>query len=66
MLKRIVVLTGPVAALVALVGFVIASAGRLPDPLATHWALDGRPDGKAGAALLAAGLALVVAAAGGG
>ena len=47
MLKRRIVLLAPALELLAVVVPPLLLADRLPDPLASHWSLDGTPDGTA-------------------
>lgn len=59
MLKRFVLLLGgPLAALATVVA-AIATAGDLPDPIATHWGAGGAPDGHTAPWAFAGGLLLL-------
>ncbi|HWK26722.1 MAG TPA: hypothetical protein VNS09_09170 [Solirubrobacter sp.] len=58
-MKRRIVLFAPALALVLVVAVPLLAAGRLPDPLATHFN-DG-PDGHTGAAAFTTGVAVFVA-----
>jgi hypothetical protein len=60
MLTRRLVLAAPALALLAVVLPTVLLAGRLPDPLASHWTLSGEPDGTAGLAPLTAGVVAVL------
>jgi len=58
-LTRTIVFSGPALALAGVVAPAVLLAGRLPDPVATHWAVDGTPDGRTALTAFTAGLAVV-------
>ncbi len=61
MRRALLLWIGPGAALAAVVAAPVALAGRLPADWATHWSLDGTPDGHAPGGWLTAGVALAIA-----
>jgi hypothetical protein len=63
MLRRRLVLAAPALALLAVVLSTALLAGRLPDPLASHWTLAGEPDGTVPLGWLTAGAAVTILAA---
>lgn len=63
MLKRRTVLLGPGVALLAVIVPTLLLAGRLPDPIASHWSISGEADGSSSLAVLTGGVAAAVAVA---
>lgn len=60
MLKRAILLSGPGAALAVVLAVVLTASPDLPDPIATHWAASGEPDGSTPLWAFVGGTALVL------